>query len=49
MTAMEVRHNSGRIKQVFMRHDLLTAVIVVIVIMWWMIPSSLVKFTDVSV
>jgi len=46
---MKYRRNSGRIKQVLMRRDFLTAVIIVIMIIWWMIPPSLVKVTDVSV
>ena len=49
MTTREYMRISGRNKQAFMLHDFLTAVISVIMIIWGMIPSSLVKVTDVSV
>ena len=49
MTTIEYMRISGRNKQAFMLHDFLTAVIIVIMIIWGMIPSSLVKVTDVSV
>jgi len=45
---VEDRRDSGNIKEAFMLNDFLTAVIIVIMIIRWMIPSSLVKFTDVS-